>query len=86
MPNISNAEILESAYKMRDALTPYIHILTTLLEEQGLSEKDRNVQLYKLTEKLGAASEGFPPGIITLTLAFTLNKFLQHVIQTSTPS
>jgi hypothetical protein len=86
MSNISNAEILESAYKVRDALQPYIGIMAGLLEEQGLSEKERNVQLYKLTDKLGAASEGFAPGIITLTLAFTLNKFLEHVIQASTPS
>ena len=86
MPNVSNAEILESAYKMREALVPYIRMLTTLLEEQGLSEKDRNVQLYQLTDKLDAASKGFPPGVITLTLAFTLNKFLEYVIQSSTPS
>jgi hypothetical protein len=86
MPNISNAEILESAYKLRDALNPYIHILSALLEEQGMSEQDRNVLMYKLTDKLSAASEGFPPGIITITLAFTLNKFLEHVIHNSTPA
>jgi len=80
-----NAEILDSAYKLRDALTTYLSVLTALLEEQGMSEKDRNVQLYKLTDKLGAASEGFPPGVITLTLAFTLSKFLDHVIKSSTP-
>ena len=85
MPNVSNAEILESAYKMRDALGPYIHILTALLEEQGMSEKDRNVPLYKLTDKLSAASEGFPPGVVTLTLAHTLNNFLEYVIKNSTP-
>ena len=86
MPNISNAEILESAYQIRDALTPYIRLMTALLDEQGLSEKDRNVQMYQLVDKLSSASTGFPPGVVTLTLAFKLNKFLEHVIQGSTLS
>ena len=86
MSTVSNSEILESAYKMREALVPFIRIMTALLDEQGPSEKDRNVQLYQLTDKLDVASKGFLPGVITLTLAFTLNKFLEYVIQSSTPS
>ena len=85
MSGISNAEIIESAYKTRDALSAYIRILTAVLEEQGFSEQDRNVQLYQLTDKLGAASEGVFPGIVNLTLAHTLNKFLDYMIQNCTP-
>lgn len=86
MPDISNADILESTYKTRDALNSYVRVLGAVLEEQGFSEQERNVQVYRLTDKLGAASEGFFPGIVTLTLAYNLGKFLDYVIQNSTPA
>ncbi len=86
MPNVSNVDILDSAYKMQDALVPYIRLMVRLLEEQGISEKDRNVQMYKLGEKLAKASEDVQPqGLVTLTLAYSLNKFLEQVIRSTTP-
>jgi hypothetical protein len=86
VPNVSNVDILESAYKTRDALVPYIRLMVSLLDEQGISEKDRNIQMYKLGEKLGEVSkEIHPQGIVTLTLAYSLKTFLDQVIQTTTP-
>jgi hypothetical protein len=86
VPNVSNVDILESAYKMQDALVPYIRLMVALLDEQGVSEKDRNIQMYKLAEKLGEASKDVQPqGVVTLTLAYTLNKFLEQVIKSTTP-
>ena len=83
---ISNAEILDSTYKTCDTLSAYIKLLVATLEEQGISEQARNSEMYKLMDKLTAASEGTFPGIVTLTLSYTLYKFLDHVIQTSTPT
>ncbi len=85
MSSVSTTDVLESAYKTRDALVPYIRVMVALLDEQGILEKDRNIQMYKLGEKLNEASKEFLPGITTLTLAYTLKKFLDYVIQTTTP-
>jgi hypothetical protein len=86
VPNVSNADILESAYKTRDALIPYIRVMVALLNEQGIPEEHRNTQIYKLADKLGEVSkEVQPQGIVTLTLAYTLKKFLDQVIQSSSP-
>lgn len=67
-------------------MRPYVQMLTALLKEQGMQEEEVSVQIAKLNDKLDEASKPFAPGIITLTLASTLERFLEFVIRNASPS